>query len=114
MFVFFLGELTESDNLFVSTTADIGFICRENYMPIFVSNITFPNSTFEAAARDACGDNTECLFDYAATLSTKFAQTTLNASSNIQNDNKVIGKGSSLTSGSHQVQCMLTTYNDRF
>ena len=61
-------------------------------MPIFVNNFTFPNGSFESLAVATCGSNTECLFDAAATLSTEFAQTTLNNSMTIESDNQVIGK----------------------
>lgn len=61
-------------------------------MPIFASNITFPNATLKAAAEEICGSDVNCLFDIAATLSTTFGQTTLNNSAVLQSDNEVIGK----------------------
>lgn len=91
-FFFSLGRLTNADNLFVNTSADVGFFCPVDYVPIFVNNFTFPNASFEAVAVETCGGNTECLFDVAATLSTEFGQTTLNNSATIETGNEVIGK----------------------
>ena len=89
---FSLGRLNDADTLFVNTSADVGFFCRDDYMPIFVNNITFPNASFAAVAAETCGPNIECLFDVAATLSTEFGQTTLNNSATIETDNQIIGK----------------------
>ena len=46
----------------------------------------------EAAARDVCGENLNCLFDIAATLNLEFGQSTLNSSAIIESDNAVIGR----------------------
>lgn len=89
---FFSGNISVEDDLFVATSADAGFFCNVNYMPIFANNFTFPNASFEAAAREICEGNSECLFDSAATLSTEFGQATLNNSAEFQSDNEVIGK----------------------
>ena len=88
----FLGRLTDFNSLFVNTTADIGFFCPDNYMPIFVNNFTFPNITFQMRAQEVCQGNRECLFDMAATLSEEFGETTKNNSATLENDNEVIGK----------------------
>ena len=98
---FFLGRLSNLDSRFVNTSADIGFFCSSDYMPIFVTNFTFPNSSFEAIAKETCGGNMECLFDMAATLSKEFGQATLNNSAAIERDNEFIGKTF------HQMQCIL-------
>ena len=78
----------------MNTSADVGFFCSDDYMPIFVNNFTFPNASFAAVAAETCGPNIECLFDVAATLSTEFGETTLNNSATIESDNQIIGKKS--------------------
>ncbi|XP_028401634.1 mucin-like protein [Dendronephthya gigantea] len=83
-------RLSDSDNLFVNTSVDSDFFCRNDYMPIFANNVTFPNETLKAAAEEICGNDMNCLFDIAATLSTTFGQTTKNSSAALQSDNKII------------------------
>lgn len=88
----FLGRLTAVQSLFVNTTADADFGCPADYMPIFLKNFTFSNSSLAAEAKAICGDNQNCLFDIAATNSLEFGQNTINSTAAIESDNEVLGE----------------------
>ena len=88
---FVLGALLPSQNLFVDTIADADFFCPQNYTPIFLNDFTFPNSSFQTAAINACGGNTNCLFDVAATQLVSFGETTRDSFNAFEVEQSIIG-----------------------
>lgn len=56
-----------------------------------MNNFTFPNTSFQTTANNACGGNTNCLFDIAATLLVSFGETTVDSFNAFEVEQSIIG-----------------------
>ena len=65
--IYTLGQITQSESIFTYEMSEsVGTFSDPNHVPPFLDEIQsdlMSNSTL----RDVCGDNIECLFDYAQT-----------------------------------------------
>ena len=60
------GQVSEVESLFEYSERNWTYYNPANYTPIFLSDLLAQDPERTAAAKEACGDDEMCLFDYLA------------------------------------------------
>lgn len=96
-FLNFLGQVTNTSGPkqsifhYPENKTFLSFI-NVGFVPMFTDNITFANATLEALAKEACGDNIQCLFDIASTGSLNVGKLTKSQEDEEEDTRSKMGK----------------------